>query len=738
MATPTDPRQGPAIAGPSPAPSDVLGAAPGPSDAERRELKKLKEAYEQARKFDKAARKQYALDRRYASGKADLSWAVSTNLIGAFVDQLVDSLYAQNPDVSVHASARVEHTIAAADGSEAGPPVGPLATMAAQNGTPPPPPDPGETSERETEDFARTLELVIGRLWKAGHLKKAARKQVRSALSVGPGWLKVIFQIDKRTDPEMQTQLNDTQDQLARLQAKRKSMAAGEVQDTQVAELELAELIEGLKAKVEVVVRKGLAIDFCPAEDVQVSLDVRDLEDYLDAEWIANAIYKPKSDLEALFPNLTPEQCKAATAYYQRKPKDDEHDLSMPLHEVTDKDADQFSATISADSGVAFARVVEFWDHRDDLIKTWVDGVDVFARQPYPPPQASTRFYPYFYLAFCETDGERHPQSISWRLRKLQDEYSSVRSNFRLSRSRSIPGVMFNAEQVDQENVKRLERGVQQEFIPIKPSNPATPLESLFAPKPTAKIDPLLFDVRPILLDMEKIAGVQESQVASAVQVKTATEAQIQQQGSMTRAGAARDALEDMLTDLAEYTAELALQGLEIPDAQRIAGPGAFWPHGMSIEDLLTMVEVSIAAGSTGKPDTAAERQSWTIAMPMISKAMVQIQEALTMGNTPLAQAMSELLRETLYRMGDNIDVDRFIPKPAPGQLPPPPPTPKVQVRLNSDLPPQVGEQFLTPGAHPPVQPAPNAPGPPGGPLPPTAAAAPHAPAAPPAVPPPH
>ncbi|MGH8258162.1 MAG: hypothetical protein ACREUG_00565, partial [Steroidobacteraceae bacterium] len=410
-------------------------------------------------------------------------------------------------------------------------------------------------------------------------------------------------------------------------------------------------------------------------------------------------------------------------------------DIGETVHGLTDRDAEQFSSTAAADESVAFARVVELWDHRDNLIKTWVEGIDVYAREPYAPPQASSRFYPYFYLAFCEVDGERHPQSLAWRLRKLQDEYSCTRSNFRLSRSRAIPGILFNAEQLDQENVKRLEKGVQQEFIPLKPTNPNTPLESLFAEKPIGRIDPALFDVSLILRDMEKIAGVQESQMGSVVQPKTATEAQIQQQGSATRAGADRDTLEDMLTELAQYTAELAIQALEIPEAQRIAGQSAFWPHGMSIDDLLTMVEVDIKAGSTGKPNTAAERQAWSVAMPLIRETMVQIQQAETMGNLPLAQALSELLRETMIRMSDNVDVDRFIPKPSTGPMPPPPaPPPSVRVNLDANVPPQIAARFLPPGALPPPAPGLAGPAGPGGPpmpplpMPPPGAAAPPSP----------
>src|SRR6266404_9761848 len=119
-------------------------------DAEEAQVKKLWGTYDDARKFDENFRKQVAIDRRYAAGTSDLSWAVTTNLIGAFIDILVALLYARNPDVSVRKAPQVD-----------------------------------ESNTYQMQVFARTLEIVISGLWKRGKLKQAARRGVRSVLSNG-------------------------------------------------------------------------------------------------------------------------------------------------------------------------------------------------------------------------------------------------------------------------------------------------------------------------------------------------------------------------------------------------------------------------------------------------------------------------------------------------------------------------------------------------------------------------
>src|SRR5579863_2298008 len=116
--------------------------------AEMALVEKRWKCYDMARKFDENFRKQVAIDRRYAAGTSDLSWAVTTNLIGAFIDILKAILYAKDPDVSVRKATQVD-----------------------------------EEGTVQMDQFARTLEIIISHLWMKGRLKKQARKAVGGVLS---------------------------------------------------------------------------------------------------------------------------------------------------------------------------------------------------------------------------------------------------------------------------------------------------------------------------------------------------------------------------------------------------------------------------------------------------------------------------------------------------------------------------------------------------------------------------
>lgn len=692
--------------------------------AEENVVKALWKEYDEAREFDKEARAQYAVDRRYAAGTANLNWVVTANLIGAFIDILVSFLYARNPDVSVKKSPRVDN----------------LGTQ-------------------QEDDFAKTLELVVSSMWKApsAALKKNARAQVRSTLTNGVGWLKAIVVSNGTNIPQLQNELNDVRTNMAqlaevkaRLDAQNEADSMGPLADAMedrsegepeddaaaapglpaveednpycqmsaeeidVETARMQELEMSISNRLEVAIRKGMAVDYVSPEDMQVSLDVRCVNDYVNAGWVANAIYRPIDRLGSMFPRLTEEDLKTAKAYQQRKQKDltnlaDQVQLTgMAGGSVNAEEAEQYSAgekSTGSDSK-GFGKVVELWNRETGHVHTMIEGVKRWAKEPYQPDYATTRFYPYFLTAFYPVDGARHPQSLSWRLAKLQDEYSALRSSLRLTRQRAKPGTIFNASGLDPTEAKKLEQSTEQEFIGLKPTNADQPLRDLFTAKPIEVGDMRLYDSSMIMSDMERIAGVQEALQQASTAPKTATEAEIQQTGFASRTTADRDVLEGMLGELAHYTAELAISALDPKDAERIAGPKAFWPHGMAIDDLLTLVEVDIEAGTTGKPKSSGDKDAWGVIMPLIKEAMLQIRQALTMNDQSMAEALTNLLQETLNRMGDDTDVSKFIPKP----LPPPPPVPGmppgVPPGAPGGMPLAAGQPSPDGGALPPGAPA--------------------------------
>jgi hypothetical protein len=131
-----------------------------------------------------------------------------------------------------------------------------------------------------------------------------------------------------------------------------------------------------------------------------------------------------------------------------------------------------------------------------------------------------------------------------------------------------------------------------------------------------------------------------------------------------------------VLSDLARYTAEVAWCYMSTDDVVRIVGPDAFWPQYIGPDALAAMVNVHIRAGTTGKPNTKAEREAWSTLLPMLQGGL---QTIATLRGTPpneLADAFERLLRETARRSGERLDMDTLIPQASAAipMLPGPPP----------------------------------------------------------------
>lgn len=595
---------------------------------------KIRGKITQGRKHDEEARKRYASDRLVAAGETQ--WLVDTNLVGAIMEILMAFVYAKDPDINVTVSDSV-----------------------------------GQSRSRELADVTETLQIVVSRMLKDAGLKRKAKRWVRSAMTVGVGWLKLAMQTRTEKDPLIMREINDLQDNIASIANDRANLAYGECEDEGVIRARLEEKMKALEDRLEREIAIGLAIDFFAAEDVQVSPECGELENYLDAPWINFRFYKSKDDAQTIT-GWSKEDLKNATIYHQRprQPNEGTGQVSTGgssgMEWVTADD-------MNAESVEGFVVIDEFHSKVDGLIYTLVDGVDdKFGREPYAPRQSS-RFYDTFMLAFHHIDGVRHPQSDVHQLKRLQDEYGRTRSNFAEHRKRSIPSTIVDGSQIPPDEMEKIRKSETGEWTVINQTNPGDDIRKAFAPKAYAQFDPNLYNTQPILTDIEKVSGAQDAMQANVAVAKTATEAEIQNSGFGARIGTRKDAVEDVLNEIALHTAQLSLQTLTPEFVVRIAGSSAVWPQ-LSVDEVMYAFDIEVKAGSTGKPNTQAQRAAWSNLLPMIEKIITVVGNFRAQGPQMewAARPYIELLRETVNRLDDKFDIERLLPTPPPPEPPNP------------------------------------------------------------------
>jgi hypothetical protein len=653
-------------------------------------------------KFDESARKQYAIDRRYARG--DSGESVTANLVGTYVDITASFLAAKQPDVDVYPARSVEPPSldALRDMSEdivrQKPEIQQAATATLQAATAMEDPNAVaiaqqtvdamvekeiraeydalrkkfSSRQRDAKVFTETMELVISSLWSKANIKRRINQTTRSALTISVGWIKASWQETTGMDSPMTTQrLNGLKDNIARIKAKQVKLSEENyeysAQDSDEA-AEIADLerqIAAVQAEAESQKSQGFVADCTKAEDIVVAKGVP-LVDYLTAPWIAHKIPLPIDDAKAMCPNIA--DWSKATRFYPRTPigiQNSNEGLMQSTVGIDDAETFTKSNGVNAEAPDADCWVMawEIWDKGSNHVLTAIEGItSQWAKEP-AIPAPTTRFYPFFLTPIGIIDNERHPQSLVTRTIKLIDEYNRIGSAEAEHRRRIRPKMIFNAGALAAGQMEKLMSAGTVEYVGVELTSPEADIRTIFAPMAYPQMDASLYNRQPIITELERVWAVQEALGGSVSVAKTATEADIQQQGFSSRTSDKREAIEDMMTELAQYTGELALTHLNADEVRVIAGEDSLWPKITKPEDIEMMCRISIRAGSTGKPNTQLERQSWGILLPQLTNAVMQIGQLRQADQSDLADKLEDLVRLTAERNGERLDIDSLMPQ---------------------------------------------------------------------------
>jgi hypothetical protein len=644
----------------------VVGAEVEAPEDEEKLVQKWTQKIEHARSHDRRAREQWAEDRAYARGES--KYRDGANLIASQIEILLSFLYAKDPDVSAE-----------------------------------PTPSTDRARLKHYRKLGETLQIVVSRLLKDARLKHFAKKWLRSAMTVGVGWLKASMTTKKEKSPIVQNQLNDLAQQLERLESLTVQVAMddGKPKEALIAEIKLQ--MVALQAKLELTVNDGFVIDPVAAEDVIVAPECSEIIDYLSSPWIAIRSFKTKDEVLQItkWTKEEAECLQSANLYSQKPPTGEAEPGKAPIR-------DQFTMVGSderAQTQDGFYAVFEIWSKNDSVVLTMIEGLTKkWARAPYAPRQTK-RFYDLFLLAFHPIDGERWPQSDVYQLKKLQDEYSRTRSTNITHRRRAVPGMLFNARTLTKTDVENMAKGETNEYIGLEGLEPGADIRTAVMPKAYPPVDPMLYDTSEVRAEIEKVSGAQEA-LAGAVSVeKTATEAKIQDSGFGARTDNRRDAFESSLSELAEFCGILAAQMMTPQEVELIAGQGAPWVT-LTVEEAIAAFNIQIKAGSSGRPKTNSDREAWGVLLPLVKETIGQVGAIRRDGpqNEWLATPLIALLKETFKRLDDPADVDDFLPTP-----PPVDPMQMIAQALGGGAAPGApGAAPPAPGA--PIQPEPFAP----------------------------
>lgn len=540
---------------------------------------------------------------------------------------------------------------------------------------------------RNVKLLCQTLEKVTNRSLTTAKLKRRAKSAVRSALTTSFGAVKVMYQRDMTEDPVIKGRINDTQDNIKQIEYLIASINDPErAADLEVKQQELNELMKSLNEQVEIVAAEGLVIDRVMTERLLFDPSVIEFFDYEDCDWIAQEVPMKRSAAEALYKI----KLGNAKAFKDSAVKNAE-DGRLASAKDTDGDSDDVQICI-----------VEIWDKVTERVYTMAEGCKFWLREPYAPAKVGERWYPFFLLPYQVVDGNFIGPSFVDLTEKLQQEHNDARDGFNEHRKLCKPGWIAS----DETNEKTIKRHADSELGEITLiDTQGKPLSSVIIPRQHPPIDPMVYETSAVRTDWEQVTGLQDAARSTVVKPKTATEAGIMQQALSGRVAEFRDQVEDWLQEISQYAAQILLLELEPPQVERIMGPPVEqpgpdgqpvfikqydWPQ-LSRDEVFDLVSMEIRAGTTGSPDKLEQQENWIKLMPVIQPLIDKIMQLVAQGVD--ATPYKELLKETVARFDDKLDIEKFIPSaPAPATAPTSPPAaqpaaPEIPAAAQAALP---------------------------------------------------
>lgn len=556
------------------------------------------------------------------------------NLIQKHVQNRVAALYAKNPKVVCKRRKTIDFAVWNGDQAEFQN-AQLMAEQAMMSGQPTPPQvmallqdvQQGTESRRRADRVARTLEIVFNNVVEAQALKPQMKQLIRRVCVAGVGFIKIGYHRVMGQRPEDLQKITDITEQLSLLERLIADKQDGEITEDQASAEKLKLLLTELANKQEMVVDEGLVFDFPLSNAIIVDPRCRQLKGFVGAEWVAQEFLLTVDEVKEVY--------------------------KIDLGKAYTRHADTRSSEWLLDQGKAkedaagLAKVYEIFNKRDGIKYVVADGYPEFLAEPACPEIKLRRFWPIFVLAFNEVENDReiYPQSDVRLAMPIQKEYNLARQRLREHRHANRPLYVTPTGMLSTDEAAKLADRQPHQIVQLAALQPGQSVEQVLQVVRPAPIDPALYDTSVYLDDFYRVLGTQEANLGGTGS-STATEVSVAESSRMTAIGSAIDELDEFLIELARSSGEILLANMNASTAQRIAGVGASWPT-LSAQEISDQLLLEIEAGSSGRPNKAAELQMLERVAPVVMQVP---------GVSP-----AWFGRQVLTRWDEGIDMDDAI-----------------------------------------------------------------------------
>lgn len=544
-------------------------------------------------------------DMEYAWLGAKKDWVEGDNyvvpIIQRHINQAVAQLYAKNPRGKAKRRERLWYTVWDGD---------PQALQAAMLN----PADPNalallmdvqqaKLQMQMLDRTARTLEIVFHHYLgeQATNFKQQFKQMVRRTKVCGVGYIEIGYQRTMQRNPDVTAQISDATEQIDAIERMMADAADGELQPDapDLEELKLA--LRDLQEQETILLREGLTFGFPRSTEIIVDPRCRQIKGFIGAGWIARKMLLSVDEVKEIY---GVDLGKGFTPYHP-----DKRDRMLDIPEA---------ATAGGETPAGMACVWKIWNKKTNQALTVADGYCDFLQEPRTPEVEVEGFWPVFVNAYndIEHETEMFPPSDVWILRHPQDEYNRSRQGLREHRRANRPKYGTPRGALDDQDKTNLQSHPDSAIIELNGLQVGQKVSDLLQRFDTVPIDPTLYDTTAPMEDVLRSVGAQEANIGGTSGA-SATETSIAESSRISSVSSNVDDLDELLTQVARASGQILLMNLAPETAKKIAGPGAVWPE-LSREEVAEEIQLEIKAGSSGRPNQAAELANLERGMPFI------------------------------------------------------------------------------------------------------------------------
>jgi len=567
------------------------------------------------------------------------------NLTNRMVNAKVAQLYAKDPKTTVTRRKRLDYMLwdeqfqtlveaitAVQQSTLSGgvPPLGAMALIADY--------EQGRQRQKLIDRVCRTAEIVYQHQVDSHHpeFKEQMKQLVRRVIICKVGYVKLSLcrRSDEYSKLSSVTTPSDIKARISRAKEILVQLDEGKLTMTSADVEEVRSLLRSVGASTqqgdELHTEEYLEFDFPPATSIIPSEGCRSLKEFVAAEFVAQEHNVDVDIVNALF-----------NVEVQPSENDDEKRL-----DVLDEDTPKRKKKVCLYEVLDLVTRSRFF-----VCKGYKDYI--LPPEPNSPPVAG--FWNLFALTFndvegsCDNDEEEtglFPPSDVDLIRDPQMEWNRTRDALRDQRNANAPKYPIRDGLLSEEDELAIKNAVPNSLIKLKNLPPDVKPSEFIQPLQVARIDPAVYDTRPLAEDMQLAIGMQEANMGPAMPNVTATVGTIAEQSRLTVVSSNVDDLDGFLSRIARAGVEMLLRGMSPETVKRIAGPGAAWPTN-DIEDYLNEIIVKIQAASSGRPNRVLE----------VTNAQMLGQLLLQAGGNPipLVEKIARILEE-------DSEIDKYFP----------------------------------------------------------------------------